>query len=306
METKELFIQEDTIVLTQDAKISFNNYPEIEEKMQNYVKKYSNLAVTIDTIKDDKKIRAQLNKDKSGIKNLLKAVKTQVLEPYALVETQGQTLIGIIDEVCLSLDSSIKDLELQQKEEKKTKIEEIIDAELKALLVEYQENDYVLEFVGKQEIEFDKTWLNTSTTTKKIKEAIALQITQIELRAQAILNDLEMIGIEVHGARIKALWERNGHNLIDAKIQVLADIKREEQVQREIDEKREDLGIDIENIPVETVVIKDEPVEIPKAPKVIVEEDITVEFRLIGPQSKVKQVINLMKELNLTIIDLNE
>lgn len=190
----ELKINEETSVTFQTNKIVINNYEALQEKVRAASDKFANLVVTEETIKEAKKSRAELNKLKTAIDDKRKAVKRAYTENVRIFENQMNVLKDEIIPVIDSIDSKTKELDEIQRQEKADKVQALINE----MAPNYE--------IDSRTIEIEKSWLNKSTTMKKIAEELKdgmlarqARATQLANDTQAITKYAELKGVEPYG-----------------------------------------------------------------------------------------------------------
>lgn len=190
----ELKINEETSVTFQANKIVINNYETLQEKVRAASDKFANLVVSEETIKEAKKSRAELNKLKTAIDDKRKAVKKAYTENVRIFENQMNALKDEIIPVIDSIDSKTKELDKIQRQEKADKVQALI-------------NEMAPNYgIDSQTIEIEKSWLNKSTTMKKIAEELKDGMLARQARATQLANDTQVItkyaeskGVEPYG-----------------------------------------------------------------------------------------------------------
>lgn len=144
--------------------ITINNFDQLKTAVEAYANKYQGLAVTASTEKESKSSRAELRKLKQALDDKRKEIRKKYAEPYQRFAAQIKDLEMTLDSSINPIDAGLKELEEQQR---KTRLEHV-----KALIAE------MLEAPGREgvlasEIEIDPTWLNKSTSKRKIELALA-------------------------------------------------------------------------------------------------------------------------------------
>lgn len=190
----ELKINEETSVTFQANEIVINNYEALQEKVRAASDKFANLVVSEETIKEAKKSRAELNKLKTAIDDKRKAVKKAYTENVRIFENQMNALKDEIIPVIDSIDSKTKELDKIQRQEKADKVQALI-------------NEMAPNYgIDSRTIEIEKSWLNKSTTMKKIAEELKdgmlarqAQATQLANDTKAITKYAESKGVEPYG-----------------------------------------------------------------------------------------------------------
>lgn len=143
------------------AEIGFN-FDELKTELTERLHHYNHLVVTEDTIQEGKEDRANLRKLRDAIETRRKEIKRQCEQPYKAFEVRVKELTALIDAPIAAIDSQVKAFEEQQRQQKLTEIEAIY-AEVVP--------DNLKEIIPLQKI-LDPTWLNKTTSLKKVREAI--------------------------------------------------------------------------------------------------------------------------------------
>ncbi|MDB1104718.1 DUF1351 domain-containing protein [Lentilactobacillus parabuchneri] len=141
--------------------ISINNFDQLKTAVEAYAAKYQNLAVSTSTEKEAKASRAELRKLKTALDDKRKEIKKKYAEPYEAFAKQIKDLEATLDASINPIDSGLKELEEHQRQ---TRLEHV-----QALINEMAPNYHV----ESNEVEIDPTWLNKSTSKKKVTEGIA-------------------------------------------------------------------------------------------------------------------------------------
>ncbi|PAK82912.1 hypothetical protein B8W93_01505 [Lentilactobacillus kefiri] len=144
--------------------ITINNFDQLKTAVEAYANKYQGMAVTASTEKESKSSRAELRKLKQALDDKRKEIRKKYAEPYQRFAAQIKDLEMTLDSSINPIDAGLKELEEQQRQ---TRLEHV-----KALIAE------MLEAPGREgilasEIEIDPTWLNKSTSKRKIELALA-------------------------------------------------------------------------------------------------------------------------------------
>ena len=162
----EIKVQEYTL----PSVISFN-YEELKAEVEEKMNEYATCVYTDDTIKLAKSDRAELN-------NLKKSINARRIElekaynlPFTEFKAKVNEIIAIIDKPIEIIDRRVKEYETEQKEKRRTEIQEYITT---------MDNADIITSA------WDERWLNVSVTMKKIKE----EITEMNDRFTRDLNVL--------------------------------------------------------------------------------------------------------------------
>lgn len=138
--------------------ISFN-YEEIKAGLQKKMDEYASCVYTDDTVKEAKKDRADLNNLKKSINARRLELEREYNKPFADFKAKINELLGIIDKPIEIIDTRVKEYEAEQKEKRR--------AEVVAYIAENTGNAELFDLA------WNDSWLNASTTMKKVREAIA-------------------------------------------------------------------------------------------------------------------------------------
>lgn len=182
------------------APIEFN-YEELKQELAERVQDYKTVVYTADTIKTAKADRAKLNALKKSLNDERIRLEKEYMEPFQVFKTQVTDLVMIVDDAAKAIDKQVKDYEELQKQKKYESIKELFESLFSA----------ELPWLKLEQIMDDK-WLNATTTTKKVEDAMN------EIKAK-ILSDMEMLSRlpeysfeaqETYKARLRvedALWQ---------------------------------------------------------------------------------------------------
>lgn len=156
-------------------KIEISNAEELRKALNEYLNKYKGLVFTEDDLAEAKKIRAKLNKLKKVMNDNKRDVKKAFQEPVKELEGIVKSFAYDIDQVNLSIDVSIKQLEETQREERLKNVNELI----KEMAPSYG--------VNPENVEIKSEWLAKTISHKKLVDAIAgeLKIMELEIKAKA-------------------------------------------------------------------------------------------------------------------------
>ena len=149
------------------AEIGFN-FEELEAELTERLHHYNTLVVTEDSIKEAKTDLANLRKLNDAIETRRKEVKKQCMAPYNAFEARVKKLTALIAEPVAAINGQVKTFEEQEKQKK---YEEIA--------AKYDElvPDAIKEIIPLQRI-LDQSWLNKTTSMKKITEAIETRVSR--------------------------------------------------------------------------------------------------------------------------------
>lgn len=141
--------------------ITINNFDQLKTAVEAYANKYQGMAVTTSTEKESKSSRAELRKLKQALDDKRKEIRKKYAEPYQRFAAQIKDLEATLDSSINPIDAGLKELEDQQRQLRLKHVQ--------SLIAEMAPNYHV----EPGEVEIDPTWLNKTTTKKKVTEGIA-------------------------------------------------------------------------------------------------------------------------------------
>lgn len=149
------------------AEIVFN-FEELEAELTERLHYYNTLVVTEDTIKEAKDDLAKLRKLLEAIESRRKEVKQKCMVPYNAFDAKVKKLTALIDKPIDTINRQVKTFDEQEKQKKYEKI-----------TAKYDElvPDDIKEIIPLQRI-LDQSWLNKTTSMKKITEAIETRVSR--------------------------------------------------------------------------------------------------------------------------------
>lgn len=146
------------------------DYESLKNWAQGITAKYKGLLVTENQIPEIKKDMAELNKIKAKIERArIDAVKS-ISAPIKEFEAQIKSVVGIFEDTYTELGNQIKDYENAAREEKRGKIQEIIDEQVALAIAKNLDMRDIIS------ISVNEKWLNKSASLKTIGEEITQSI----------------------------------------------------------------------------------------------------------------------------------
>lgn len=172
------------------------NYDELKTGISDAVKKYENLVVTEDAIKQAKTDRANLNKFIASMDKKRIEVKNQCLKAYEPFEEKIKELISLVDEPCQKIDKQIKKFEDNAKEEKKKLLKEYFENVPKDL----ETNDFVNfdDFIKNREQLLNKSY-NLNNAYAEIEQwlsKILEHLCILKAQSETLLIDYSTLKVE--------------------------------------------------------------------------------------------------------------
>ena len=136
------------------------NFEQLKAWATEIAERYASIAVTEDAIADVKRDMAEINKAKKAVDDARKEAVCRVSEPIRSFESQIKEVCSIFDAAYSKLGEQVKAFEDAQREERRLKVEAIIQGRLSHEGADIQ-------------IPMREKWLNKSTSAATIKAEIS-------------------------------------------------------------------------------------------------------------------------------------
>ena len=246
---------------------------EIDEK----VKYAKSLVVSDKTVKDVKKVRAELSKEFKELENKRKMVKEKVLTPYQAFEEVYKTCVSDkYKQADADLKNKIDEVETEQK---RLKEEEILS--------------YFNEYALSNNVEWLKNYYQMANINITLSASIKSLREQVKTFIDKVIDDLKLIDTQEHKAKILVEYKKT-LNVSNAITTVTDRIKKEEEEIQKLEElaKRKEVEA--------TVVEKVEEVATIEAPTEEKQEKIyNMTFKVYGTMEQLKEIKNYMEKVGL-------
>lgn len=246
---------------------------EIDEK----VKYAKSLVVSDETVKDVKKVRAELSKEFKELENKRKMVKEKVLTPYQAFEEVYKTCVSDkYKQADADLKNKIDEVETEQK---RLKEEEILS--------------YFNEYALSNNVEWLKNYYQMANINITLSASIKSLREQAKTFIDKVIDDLKLIDTQEHKAKILVEYKKT-LNVSNAITTVTDRIKKEEEEIQKLEElaKRKEVEA--------TVVEKVEEVATIEAPTEEKQEKIyNMTFKVYGTMEQLKEIKNYMEKVGL-------
>lgn len=220
-----------------------DNLDAVELSIREKVQEYSAVVVTEDSVKDGKKLLADIRKEKKALDDERKEIKNQWMEPYEAFEKRAKKIIALYDEPVKLINDQLAEFEEQRKELKRQEIKAAYD------FVKGELEDWLpLEKI------YNPKWENATCTGKKIREDMELVFNQMKMSISTVKSmnsEFESDALRVlkeTGSLQNAILEIN--NLQRQKERFLEQARQEE---RERAEKAQAENTLAQKVPEETV-----------------------------------------------------
>lgn len=113
-------------VTFEPAKIEVLDREKFEEQINSIAQANSNRLVTIDSMADDKKTRAELRKLSKSLNDEKIRIKKEYNQPLTEFEVWFKQAVEVLEKAISQIDSGIKEVEAEQKEERKKVVHELL------------------------------------------------------------------------------------------------------------------------------------------------------------------------------------
>lgn len=227
----------------ENALIVVKQLPIIEEKLKTLSneidKKVANamsLVVNDETIKEVKKVRAELNNEFKDLEAQRKNVKEKVLSPYQAFEEVYKTYVSDkYKKADIDLKTKIDEIENEQKEKKKQ--------ELKEFYLEYAESNNIDWLIDDKYFNMLNINVTLTASMKNLKE-------QVKQYVDMVVSDIKLIDTQEHNTEI--LLEYKEHLNVSLAIQNVLNRHKQletmEQLQKQQEEKIKEQEKSIEKV----------------------------------------------------------
>lgn len=113
-------------VTFEPAKIEVLDREKFEEQINSIAQANSNRLVTVESMADDKKTRAELRKLSKSLNDEKIRIKKEYNQPLTEFEVWFKKAVEVLDKAISQIDSGIKDVEAEQKEVRKNVVHELL------------------------------------------------------------------------------------------------------------------------------------------------------------------------------------
>ena len=170
--------------------INIDNLLELTVAVNAQAERFRGFIVTVDTYKDAKSARAELNKYIKELNDARIKAENSYMEPFNILKSQIKELMAILEEPKNDIDVGIKELEEAEKEAKRAHV---------AKLVEEHGQGY--------QIEWKASWLNKTAKDANIIDDIKDLVRQAQEAEKALEADIKSVeqGARMIGAE-SAPW----------------------------------------------------------------------------------------------------
>lgn len=263
------------LIVLEQLPIIKEKLEEVSTQIKEKVDNATSLVVNEDTVKEVKKVRAELNKEFSELETQRKQVKQAIMSKYdEFEEIYKEKVSNLYKDADSTLKEKIDSVENELKLEKEKTLREFFQ--------EYQTSNH-LEGI----VDFENVGLNItiSASEKSLKE-------QIKAFCEKVSNDIKAIQTDDNSEEVLLEYKNNGFDYAKAKT-TLAERKRK------LEEFKQTIAKNGEEIKQDEIVIQNIETMV-SAPKEVVEEQKDwYEFSALMTESQAKDLKQWFKDRNI-------
>jgi hypothetical protein len=282
---------EQLIVLEQMPRIK-NQLFRLKDEVQAATTDALALDCTEDTVKEIKRIRAELNKRRKPFDDRMREIKRQLLEPYTMLEqVYKECVAGPLSDADTKLRDKINTVESTLKAAKQVQVQSYFDELCAANSIDF----LTLRDTGVN--------VTLSVTVKALRE-------QVQRFVVGVAEDIDMISTQEHGAEILVEYKHNGYNAsaaiatVTRRVQAIAD---ERQRQIDLAAQREQQAAHAQRVeevaaqfaPPEAI---DVPIEVSKESMPQEEPEIEMTIKVRATREKLIAWREYMKQEGITYV----
>ena len=246
---------------------------QIKEKVDNA----TSLVCNEDTVKEVKKVRADLNKEFNELETKRKEVKQAIMQKYDEFEEVYKENVGnIYKNADACLKEKIDNVENELKGEK--------EEELRDFFIEHQVANHLEGIVTFEDLDLNIT---LSASIKSLKD-------QIKAFCEKVSNDIKAMQTDEDKGEILVEYKSNGFDYAKAKTEVAFKKKA-------IEEFKMKLAKNGEEIKQEEIVVQNIETMVSAPVEVVEEEKFEFEFKVKMTKSQAKELKEWLKVRNIEI-----
>ena len=169
-----------------------NNFDQFKELLKNELDtKFSTIEVSEERLKEAKDARAKLNKAKASLKEAMRSAQLQNDEPLVVPKQQAKEIEQLLDGYIVNLDRQIKEIEEEQRKQRRNAAKDIFAEILSTYPEEVQETATQCNWIENEK------WSNATYSQLQIKKdcrkicddiQTALQTFEGEFRPQMLAD----------------------------------------------------------------------------------------------------------------------
>jgi hypothetical protein len=278
-------ITDNKLIVVKQLPIIAEKLKSLSEEIKSKIETALALECTEDSVKEVKKVRAELTKELTTLEEQRKRVKNEVLKPYNDFEDiYKQYVSNEYKQADSKLKTKIDEVENGLKLQKETEVEE-----------------YFIEYLQSKNIDFvmyrdAKINVTLSASLKSLKD-------QAKSFIDRVCDDLTLIETQEHSAEILVEYKASLNasqaitKVVDRYKQIAAmEARKAEQEARKIAQEQATKKVEV--VILETVHLEPPKVNLPVIePIVIKEEQFTLQFQVTATKSKLIELKTWLNEM---------
>lgn len=253
--------------------------PEIFSQLDVASKIITNLTKDIDLVECTEENKQEVKKNvqklramKTQFENKRKEIKKEINKPYEEFEDYyNKKIKGLLDNSIDTLDTKVKDIEMEQIQEKKNNLIEFLD--------QYREFYHIEEIITN--IDQVPIKINLTNTEKSLKEVILKFCKKIN-------DDMLCIASEEFKEDILLEYKKNGFDYVNARLTIVNRNKEKEALKKKLEQ--------VEEVVKEEEKVVEKVEEIIKPVEVVEEEELEITFTVKATRTKLRELKEFMKE----------
>lgn len=188
-----------------------DNLDAVEQSIKEKAREYAAVVVTEDTVKDGKKLLADIRKEKKALDDERKEIKSRWMAPYEEFEKRAKRIIGLYDEPVRIINTQLVEFDEERRAVKRQEIQKTYDL-VKGELAEWLPLERI----------YNAKWENATYSAKKVREDMELLFGQLEVS----ISTIKSMGSEFEEDALRTLKETG--SLQDA-IAEINELKRQKE-----------------------------------------------------------------------------
>lgn len=261
----------DLVVVKQLPEI-FSQLDVASEIITNMTKDIDLVECTEENKQEVKKNVQKLRAMKTSFENKRKEIKKEINKPYEEFEDYYNKKIKVLlDNSIDTLDTKVKDIEMEQIQEKRNNLIEFLD--------QYREFYHIEEIITN--IDQVPIKINLTNTEKSLKEAILKFCKKIN-------DDMMCIASEEFKEDILLEYKKNGFDYVNARLTIVNRNKEKEALKKKLEQ--------VEEVVKEEEKVVEKVEEIIKPVEVVEEEELEITFTVKATRTKLRELKEFMKE----------
>lgn len=261
----------DLVVVKQLPEI-FSQLDVASEIITNMTKDIDLVECTEENKQEVKKNVQKLRAMKTSFENKRKEIKKEINKPYEEFEDYyNKKIKGLLDNSIDTLDTKVKDIEMEQIQEKRNNLIEFLD--------QYREFYHIEEIITN--IDQVPIKINLTNTEKSLKEEILKFCKKIN-------DDMMCIASEEFKEDILLEYKKNGFDYVNARLTIVNRNKEKEALKKKLEQ--------VEEVVKEEEKVVEKVEEIIKPVEVIEEEELEITFTVKATRTKLRELKEFMKE----------